>query len=152
MDGNPPPAPVLLEPQPGIRAKAEPALSWSPVSDPSGVTYVLQIANNPGFSAIVLEKTGLATTGYTLSKAEKLKPTPKDGAYYWRVKAIDGASNEGGWSNAQSFLVGSPFPAWALWTLIGLGALIVLLFAYWLGRRGAVNRPPAKPLDDQGQV
>jgi hypothetical protein len=147
MDATAPPAPTLVSPDAGIRAKATPTLIWNPVADPSNVTYTLQISTDTGSSTLVLEKTGISTSEYTLTKDEKLKTLSKDNAYYWRVKAIDGAFNEGGYSNARSFVVGSAFPVWALWTLIGLAALIILLFVYWLGRRTAVARPPSTRLE-----
>jgi len=41
-------------------------------------------------------------------------------AYYWRVKAIDAASNESDWTGACEFYISGPFvfPGWALYTLI----------------------------------
>ncbi len=150
MEATPPPAPTQVEPIAGSRLKNEGTFTWSPVTDPSGVTYVFQIGGDSGFSSILLEKTNMTASQYTLTKEEKLKPTKKDKPDYWRVRAIDGASNEGAWSNARSFTVGSPFPVWAIWTLVGLGALIILLFAFWLGRRTSA-RPPTTRLDEHGQ-
>jgi len=147
MEGTPPSAPSLIDPETGIKTKSTPTLTWNPVSDPSGVTYTLQISSDTNFSTLILEKTGLTTSQYIVTKDEKLKPVSRDNAYYWRVKATDGASNVGGWSNARSFMVGSAFPTWALWTLIGLGAVIILLFVFWLGRRAAVARPPSTRLE-----
>lgn len=148
MEATPPPAPALILPEAGIKTKSTPTLTWNPVSDASGVTYTLQISSDTNFSTLIMEKTGLTTSQYTVTKDEKLKPVNRDNAYYWRVKATDGAFNEGGWSNARSFMVGSAFPTWALWTLIGLGAVIILLFVFWLGRRAAVTRPPSTRLED----
>jgi len=142
MDATVPVSPILTEPETGERQKATGKFIWNAVSDPSGVTYELQIASDTSFSAasIVLEKKGLTTTEYTLTKAEKLKNTKKDAPDYWRVRAVDGAENAGNWSNIWSFTVGSVLPAWALWVLIGLGAVIILLFAFWLGRRSSGSR------------
>jgi hypothetical protein len=139
MDATPPAAPSLVIPETGKRQKATGDFTWNAVSDPSGVTYVLQIASDASFSSasILLEKKGLTTTEYTLTKAEKLKNTKKDAPDFWRVRAVDNASNEGNWSNIWSFTVGGVLPTWALWTLIGLGAVIILLFAFWLGRRSS---------------
>jgi len=142
MDATVPVSPILTEPETGERQKATGKFIWNAVSDPSGVTYELQIASDTSFSAasIVLEKKGLTTTEYTLTKAEKLKNTKKDAPDYWRVRAVDGAENAGNWSNIWSFTVGSVLPAWALWVLIGLGAVIIILFAFWLGRRSSGSR------------
>lgn len=148
MEGTPPAPPALLLPDAGIKTKSTPTLTWNPVSDPSGVTYTLQVSSDTNFSSLIMEKTGLTTPQYTVTKEEKLKPVSRDNAYYWRVKATDGAFNESNWSNARSFMVGSSFPTWALWTLIGLGAVIILLFVFWLGRRAAIQRPPSTRLED----
>ncbi len=148
MEGTPPATPALILPDAGVRTNATPTLTWNPVSDPSGVTYTLQISSDTNFSTLIMEKPGLTISQYTLTKDEKLKPVSRDNAYYWRVKATDGAFNESGWSNARSFIVGSAFPTWALWTLIGLGAVIILLFVYWIGRRTASTRPPSTRLED----
>jgi hypothetical protein len=152
MEAMPPPAPTQVEPLAGSRLKGDGTFTWSPVSDPSGVTYVFQIAGDSGFtsSSILLTKEAMTNAQYTLTKEEKLKPTKKGKPAYWRVKAIDGASNEGAWSNARSFTVGSPFPAWAIWTLVALGAVIIILFAFWLGRRTS-PKPPSTRLDEHGQ-
>ncbi len=149
MEGVAPPVPTLLEPQTGKRYKAQGKYTWNPVSDPSGLTYEFQIATSVGFSpgTIVVEKTGLTTPEYSLLKGETLKATKKDAPYYWRVRAVDNAGNEGNWSNIWTFAVGSVLPLWALWTMIGLGALIVLLFAFWLGRRSG-NRPVATRIQE----
>jgi hypothetical protein len=146
MDATAPPAPTLVEPTAGARQKANGTFEWNPVTDPSGLTYVLEIFNSQSFdsASLLLRKTDLTSAQYTLTKEEKLKATKKDAPDFWRVRAIDNASNESPWSNARSFVVGSPFPTWALWTLIGLGALIIILFAYWLGRRGASKTPSTR--------
>ena len=67
--------------------------TWSEVSDPSGITYTLEV-NRGNISFFPLEP-GMRKTG--LSKPNcvmRLDP----GTYYWRVKAIDGAGNESEWS------------------------------------------------------
>ncbi len=142
MDASAPTSPVLVEPETGTRQKATGTFTWITVSDPSGVTYELQVASDTSFSAtsIIVEKKGLSGAEYTLTKAEKLKNTKKDAPYFWRVRAVDAAENASTWSNIWSFSVGSVMPAWALWIMIGLGAVIVLLFAYWLGRRTSGGR------------
>ena len=98
------------------------------------VTYTLQIAPSAGFTSITLEKQKLTTSAYTLTETEKLLLTGKETPYYWRVKAVDGASNESAWSDAWSFYI-SIFPGWAKYTLIGVGALLFALLSFWLGMR-----------------
>lgn len=142
MDATAPTSPVLATPETGVRQKATGKFTWNSVTDPSGITYELQIANDASFSAasMIFEKKGLTATEYTLTKAEKLKNTKKDAPDFWRVRAVDGAENTGNWSNIWSFTVGSILPAWALWVMIILGAAIILLFAFWLGRRSSGSK------------
>jgi hypothetical protein len=155
MESTPPPPPTLVDPPVGERLKMDAPFSWNPVTDPSGVTYSFQISNDPAFSpgSALVEKTSMTNTQYTLTEAEQLEPSPKNKPYYWRVKATDGASNEGQWSNVRSFTVGTPFPVWAIWSLVGLGAVILLLFVFWIGRRTTSSRPaPAARLDEKGDL
>ncbi|MFC1992670.1 IPT/TIG domain-containing protein [Chloroflexota bacterium] len=141
MESEAPLAPALLLPEDAEKAKEEAYLDWEDVDDPSGVTYILQIATDDEFTAdsVLLETTGLIETEYTLLEEEKLESTKKEAPYYWRVKAVDAASNEGEWSALQSFYVGFTFglPDWAKYVLIGLGALLIGLLGFWMGRRTA---------------
>jgi len=141
MESTPPPIPALQEPKTGANTGAGPYFVWQPVGDVSGVTYTLQIASDANFTNIVLEKKGLTESQYTVTREEKLKSTQKDAPYYWRVKAIDGASNESEWSSASSFYVGFTFgmPQWAIYTLFGIVALLLGLFGFWLVRRTAYS-------------
>jgi hypothetical protein len=65
---------------------------WSGVSDPSGITYTLEVADNYAFlpTGLIIKRTGLTDTSCALDIAP--------GTYYWRVKAVDGADNESEWS------------------------------------------------------
>ncbi len=139
MESEAPLSPVLLEPASDTKAEAQAHLVWSGVTDLSGVTYTLQIASGADFASVVLEKTGLTTSEYTLTSEEKLGSVSKNEPYYWRVKAVDGASNKSGWSTARSFYVGFAFdmPQWAIYVLCGVGALLVGFLGFWLGRKTA---------------
>lgn len=86
-----------------IDVPAAPVLSW--LASARAETYALQVATDPGFLALVLEKENLRGTSYALSGLS-LKT-----AYHWRVRA----RNSGGiseWSQVRSFTtVGSlPLP------------------------------------------
>ena len=90
----------------------------------------------------MLKKEGLTSSEYTITKEEKLESTKKEAPYYWQVKAIDGASNESEWSTPGSFYVGFQWPelkGWLLFLVIGVGALLIGLFGFWLGRRTAYS-------------
>jgi hypothetical protein len=132
MESFPPSAPVLLAPEGISKENAHPIFIWQAVYDQSGVTYTLQVASDSSFSRIILEKRDLTNTQYNVANTEKLKAMGKETPYYWRVKAIDLASNESQWSTSGSFYV-SFVADWIKYTLIGLGALIGALFIFWLG-------------------
>jgi len=142
MESEAPPTPVLLVPEQDGEAEAEAFFDWEDVDDPSGVTYTLQIATDEDFTSLLLEKEGLTSSEYTVAEEEKLTPTKKEAPYYWRVKAIDGASNESGWTDTGSFYVRSRFAlsGWAKNALIGLGVAGAVFLGFWLGRRTAHSR------------
>ena len=120
IEDTPPPPPSLREPNDGgsggFLGGFKPATNWSAVDDPSGVRYTLQIASDRDFDEIILEKEGLENPRYTLAEEEKLAR----GDYFWRVKAVDKASNESGWSNSHAMKSGL-MPIWLLAMLVGLG-------------------------------
>jgi len=138
MESQAPPVPAPLLPEEGIKEKEVAYFDWQDVVDSSGVTYTLQIAPGAGFANITLEKQKLTTSSYTLTETEKQLFTGKDTPYYWRVKAVDGASNESGWSDVWSFYIRF-FPGWAKYTLIGIGAVLLALLTLWIGMR--MGRP-----------
>lgn len=135
MDSTPPTAPIPLMPLNGTEEDIQTSFVWSPVTDPSGVTYNLEVATDSAFQNIVLEKSDLKDVEYTLTPSEALQPVSQQNPYYWRVRAVDGAGNESPWSEPQSFSVGFVLPQWSLYTILGAGAIILALFTFWLGRK-----------------
>ncbi len=137
MESTPPPIPQPKRPM--DEKLGDEKFEWYAVTDLSlPLTYDLQIATDANFIDIVVEHTGLAVTEYTLAEEEKLESTSEDEPYYWRVRAVDAASNAGNWSSASSFTIGFSFsglPSWLLYTLIGIGAVVIFFFGFWLGRR-----------------
>jgi hypothetical protein len=132
MESTPPAKPTLSLPANGTRigfiGSQTPTFQWTAVTDPSGVNYVLQIASDPGFfSLVVPEVSGLTEASYTLPQGRGLPY----GDYYWRVKAIDGAQNDSGWSPVYSFQSGL-LPLWAfivsIVLIVVLGGVLVYLF------------------------
>ena len=85
----------------------------------------------------MLEKEGLTNSEYTIQEEEKLPSVREEAPYYWRVMAIDGASNESEWTGTGSFYVGMQFglPQWAWYIIYVVGGIVILLFGFWLGRR-----------------
>jgi len=140
MESTPPEAPLPLIPQEGARAKSQAFFEWESVTDPSGISYTLQVATCENFTDIVLERTELSESEYTLTEEEKLESTSSEAPYYWRVRAVDGAENASDWTTARAFYVGSAFFAlfegWKLYAVIGLAVVLLVLIITLLTRRG----------------
>ncbi len=69
-----------------------PALDWSDSHDPGGsVTYTLWIDDDWDFSSLLVEKSGLTSSGYQIVEGDGLE---NNSVYYWRVKAVDSQGNE----------------------------------------------------------
>ena len=95
----PPPAPALLGPASGAQVVTPLTLSWSAVSDPSGiVAYNWQVSPSSTFSPVVQQD---STSGQTQDTVSGLA----NGTYFWRVQAVNGAFEQGAWSPARSFTV-----------------------------------------------
>ena len=138
MDSTPPPTPTLSAPASSTKASATPTLKWQNVTDPSGVTYSLEIAKDAAFNIMELQKDGLQQSEYTLTSQEILGNVTKDKPYYWRVKAIDGANNQSDWSAAFTFYTGeaakkSNYIFIIVGICVGVGGIAFLI--EWLRRR-----------------
>jgi len=132
MEENPPPAPEPLLPANGTGVgfvgKVAPTFEWSNVTDASGIaSYELQISTDSiNFTAPVVSLsipsenvTALDDTiAYALPKEHALS----GGTYYWKVRAVDAAANEGHWTIIQSFHTGR-LPLWGLIAIISLAAV-----------------------------
>ena len=148
IEQDPPTPPLLLNPEKDQKAKQPVVFDWKDVSDTSGVTYRLQIARDEQFDSLFLEEE-LEDSEFTMTENE-LEPVTRDNPYYWRVKAVDGASNESEWSEIRPFSSGFvltlpngetelTLSAWRAY----LAGLLVLSFAgltFWLGRKTVRNR------------
>ena len=95
--------------------------TWSEESDPSGITYELEIHDNLNFFPL---KPGMKKTGLTQNNCIL---TIEPGTYYWRVRAIDGAGNMSEWvTSPYAFKVGL-FSIWGLVVGIVVFLMIFLL-------------------------
>jgi len=153
VESTPPPVPELVLPESGSKTEGQAYFDWNNVEDPSGVTYTLQVASNATFpNPSVLSKKGLTNSEYTIAAEEQLKPTEKKAPYYWRVRAIDSASNVGKWSTPRSFYVGHSFamPPWTKHSLIGLGIVLFSFLGFYAGRSIFYHRFRKQPLE-QGE-
>ncbi len=142
MESEAPGIPTPLQPAMGVQLESPVVFDWEDVTDDSKpVSYTLQIATDEDFnkSAIALEKKELTESGYTLTEEEELDLGEQNVPYYWRIRATDAASNDGEWTGAGEFSITPPFsiPSWALYTLIGIGGLLLFGVGYFLGRRTA---------------
>ncbi|HEX9487937.1 MAG TPA: hypothetical protein VF976_12790 [Gemmatimonadales bacterium] len=94
-----PPAPAPLAPTNGAGLLEPFTLSWSAVSDPSGiVAYNWQVSPSSSFAPVVLQNSTMGPTQDTVSGLA-------NGTYFWRVQAVNGALVQGAWSQAWSFSV-----------------------------------------------
>jgi hypothetical protein len=139
MESERPIAPIPLLPDDMMVMEAGTPFSWEAVSDPSGITYVLQVAADKDFADIVLEENDLASPQYTPSVEERLKLVETETPYYWRVKAVDGTLTESQWSISKAFYVGmaqeGKLPSWMKYFWIALGAGLAVFFVVRLRGR-----------------
>jgi hypothetical protein len=132
IEGQAPAAPAPQNPEANAQAASStPTFEWAPVTDPSDVTYSFELSQTPDITKSLISRSGLTATTLTLTIKEALQP----GAYYWRVRATDGAGNVGAWSTTAMFTIPSPFPLWALILSIVGGVAVVAGIAIWLIRR-----------------
>ncbi len=142
VESTPPDIPVPIAPAQGATPGKPIMFEWSPVTDPSApVTYDLQIATDSNFTdaSIVVNETGLSSPVYTLTTEEQAQLTGQSTPYYWHLRAVDAASNESPWTGAMALRVPAPFsfPTWLIYTLAGVGAVILFGIGYLVGRRTA---------------
>jgi hypothetical protein len=142
IDSTAPPVPKPSTPTDGqtigFMGSITPTFTWAKVTASSAVTYTFQVDSDPEF-ANPLEKGGLTVNKYTLTNSEAL---PR-GDYYWRVRAVDTASNQSPWSQSQYLKSGLISPV--LFTLIlilviaALAAGVYFLLTKVLPRRRAAQ-------------
>jgi hypothetical protein len=74
--------------------------------------------------------TDLTQASYTLSEFQALSY----GTYYWRVKAIDGAGNDSGWTAANFFKAGA-LPLWSFIVIIVVVVAVISVLVYYFRLR-----------------
>jgi len=140
MEDYPPAAPEPLSPLNGTGVgfvgKVAPTFKWSNVTDASGIaSYELQISTNSTDFTAPLVSLSIASENVTSVDDTIAYALPKEyalssGTYYWKLRAIDGAGNEGGWSVVQSFQAGH-LPSWAFIVIIGLAVVGIGALVYF---------------------
>ncbi len=136
-DSTPPPAPVSLRPENDSQKRGNVLFNWTAVSDPSGVTYTLEVAQDSDFNHIIIYKEGLDTSEYQLTKMEELSSTTGNppNPYYWRVRAVDGAQNQSNWTTASAFYVGGFLHGWPLYIIMAIVGILLIAVGILIGMR-----------------
>jgi hypothetical protein len=121
FDTTAPPIPTLIAPENGAEISDNtPTFTWTSVSDPSGVTYRIQVDNDPDFSTPEVDAWLLDNT-YTSSALA-------DENYSWRVRAVDGVGNASDWSGEWNFRVRTSISftlnLWAGWNMISFPVML----------------------------
>src|SRR5712692_3219774 len=94
-----PAAPSPIAPAAGASVTSPLSISWSAVTDPSGIiAYNWQVSASSTFCTVVAQNSTMGPTQDTVSGLT-------NGTYFWRVQAVNGAFVQGTWSQAWSFSV-----------------------------------------------
>ena len=123
----------------GFMGDTKISFKWSDVSDPSGITYDIELSEGSNFARNLISLTKLGGAKYTLTEAEALP----NGEYFWRVRAVDGAGNASDWTPATSVKVG--FMTTNTLVFIGIGIVVLLVLIIVLPR---VLRKKKRPKGD----
>jgi len=92
-------APSPTSPADGAIVTQPFTISWTAVSDPTGiVAYNWQVSSSSAFTSVLLQS---STNGATQAAVSGLA----DGSYFWRVQAVNGDFVQGAWSQPRSFTV-----------------------------------------------
>jgi hypothetical protein len=92
-----PPAPSLISPASGASTLSPFTISWSAVSDPSGIIgYNWQVSTSSSFSTITLQN---STNGNVTQDTVSGLP---NGTYFWRVQAVNGSFVKSAFSATRS--------------------------------------------------
>jgi len=90
--------PNPLSPASGTNLQSPLTISWSAVTDPSGILgYNWQVSTSSTFPTIALQNS--TNVGITQDTVSGLP----NGTYFWRVQAVSGAFVKSAWSGARSF-------------------------------------------------
>ena len=96
------PAPTLQSPASAANVSSPLTISWSAVSDPSGIVgYNWQVSTSSAFTSVTVQNSTQPT-----QIQDTVSGLP-NGTYFWRVQAVNGASVQGTWSQTRSFNVTS---------------------------------------------
>jgi hypothetical protein len=138
VESTPPLAPNLELPADGTRFTDDIRFQWEAVTDPSGVFYVIEIADDARFTKPLISQGNIQETSFDVADDQKIMPGRSE-PYFWRVRAIDYASNQGNWSVVGTFYKGytvgsimSDMPGWTKFVLIALGIILFLFLIMFI--------------------
>jgi hypothetical protein len=94
-----PAAPSPIAPAAGASVSAPLSISWSAVTDPSGiVAYNWQVSASSSFGTVIAQNSTMGPTQDTVSGLA-------NGTYFWRVQAVNSGFVQGTWSQGRSFTI-----------------------------------------------
>lgn len=144
MEGTPPDKPRLISPvdtrtgfSGSFTGRICPTFTWANVIDPSGIaSYDLDTyGGDDSLVSISVPIEDVSFQGDIVAYTLPEKYALSSGTYHWRVRAIDGAENEGDWTEAQSFHAGI-LPQWTMITItVGLLLGVILGVGVFIRRR-----------------
>lgn len=127
MESTPPDIPSTNSPKDGatlgLMGETKVVFKWGSVSDPSGVTYDIEVSDDSGFGRKLISRTKLTNTSYTTSESEALN----NGEYFWHVRAVDGVGNKSDWSSTSTIKVGFITMGTIIWLVVGILALLIII-------------------------
>ena len=95
-----PPAPSLLSPAAGASVTEPLTISWTAVTDPSGIIgYNWEVSSSSNFSTIATRN---STTG---TQTQDTVGGLANGTYFWHVQSVNGNLVQSAWSSTSSFTI-----------------------------------------------
>ena len=132
METTPPEVPKIAAPRDGatvgFMGDTKVSFKWSDVTDPSGVSYDIEVSDQSNFVKSIFSHAKLADAKYTMTEAEALP----NGEYFWHVRAVDGAGNASEWTPAATVKIG--FITTNTLVFIGIGIVVLLILIAALPR------------------
>jgi len=139
METTPPEVPKIASPKDGatigFMGDTKVSFKWSDVTDPSGVTYEIEVSDQSNFVKSIFSHAKLADAKYSMTEAEALP----NGEYFWHVRAVDGAGNVSDWTPTATVKVG--FVTTNTLVFIGIGIVILLVLIAVLPRLLKKKKP-----------
>jgi hypothetical protein len=139
METTPPEVPKIASPKDGatvgFMGDTKVSFKWSDVTDPSGVSYEIEVSDQSNFVKSIFSHAKLASAKYTMTEAEALP----NGEYFWHVRAVDGAGNASEWTPTATVKIG--FVTTNTLVFIGIGIIVLLILIAVLPRLLKKKKP-----------